>query len=162
MFLSLNGSPLAFPTLDWFRSLSLDKGPADKDGSGGPAATGAADALARPAVKRSNSSIVIRRDPSFAMGGLHSHSRSHSQASTRPSSSHALAPPPATPARSAAMVAIPTKDGHLLEFDPLQTSPGAIDALGDISESAKKQAKGDVTRLVRAAMEKWTVSEPEP
>ncbi|KAF9454730.1 hypothetical protein P691DRAFT_691674 [Macrolepiota fuliginosa MF-IS2] len=56
-----------------------------------------------------------------------------------------------------ALVAIPTKDGHLLEFDPLQTSPGSIDALDGITESAKKQAKVEMGRLVQAAVDKWKV-----
>lgn len=56
-----------------------------------------------------------------------------------------------------ALVAIPTKDGHLLEFDPLQTSPGSIDALEGITESAKKQAKQEMSRLVQAAVDKWKI-----
>jgi hypothetical protein len=55
------------------------------------------------------------------------------------------------------LLSIPTKDGHLLEFDPLQTSPGALDALDGITASAKKQAKEDVGRLVQAAVDKWKV-----
>ncbi|KAG2009848.1 hypothetical protein CC2G_012728 [Coprinopsis cinerea AmutBmut pab1-1] len=54
-----------------------------------------------------------------------------------------------------AMVAIPTKDGHLLEFDPLTTSPGALDALEGITQSAKKQARMEMGRLVQAAVDKW-------
>lgn len=57
-----------------------------------------------------------------------------------------------------ALIAIPTKDGHLLEFDPLQTSPGALEALDGISDSAKKQARLEVGHLVQAAVEKWKVS----
>jgi hypothetical protein len=56
-----------------------------------------------------------------------------------------------------AFVAIPTKDGHLLEFDPLQTSPGSIDALDGITNSAKKQAKMEMGRLVQAAVDKWKI-----
>ncbi|RDB17937.1 hypothetical protein Hypma_000903 [Hypsizygus marmoreus] len=56
-----------------------------------------------------------------------------------------------------ALVAIPTKDGHLLEFDPLQTSPGALDALEGISDSAKKQARAEMGRLVQATMDKWKI-----
>ncbi|PPQ65846.1 hypothetical protein CVT26_000780 [Gymnopilus dilepis] len=56
-----------------------------------------------------------------------------------------------------ALVAIPTKDGHLLEFDPLQTSPRALDALEGISDSAKKQAKIEMGRLIQAAVDKWTI-----
>ncbi|KAF5382412.1 hypothetical protein D9615_002971 [Tricholomella constricta] len=56
-----------------------------------------------------------------------------------------------------ALVAIPTKDGHLLEFDPLQTSPGALDALEGITDSAKKQARVEMSRLVQAAVDKWKI-----
>lgn len=56
-----------------------------------------------------------------------------------------------------ALVAIPTKDGHLLEFDPLQASPGSIDALEGITDSAKKHAKLEMGRLVQAAVDKWKV-----
>ena len=56
-----------------------------------------------------------------------------------------------------ALVAIPTKDGHLLEFDPLQTSPGALSALEGITDSAKKQARVEMGRLVQAAVDKWKI-----
>lgn len=56
-----------------------------------------------------------------------------------------------------ALVAIPTKDGHLLEFDPLQTSPGTLDALEGISDSAKKQAKVEMGRLIQATVDKWRI-----
>lgn len=54
-------------------------------------------------------------------------------------------------------VTISTKDGHLLEFDPLQTSPGSLDALEGISSSAKKQAREEMGRLVQAAVDKWKI-----
>ncbi|KAF8809562.1 hypothetical protein BYT27DRAFT_7187880 [Phlegmacium glaucopus] len=67
-------------------------------------------------------------------------------------------PRPAPHMRSfSALVAIPTKDGHLLEFDPLQTSPGALDALEGITDSAKKQARAEMGRLVQAAVDKWKI-----
>ncbi|KAG5638169.1 hypothetical protein H0H81_001465 [Sphagnurus paluster] len=56
-----------------------------------------------------------------------------------------------------ALVAIPTKDGHLLEFDPLTTSPSALDALEGITDSAKKQARVEMSRLVQATMDKWKI-----
>ena len=56
-----------------------------------------------------------------------------------------------------ALVAIPTKDGHLLEFDPLQTSPGALDALEGITDSAKKHARAEMGRLMQAAVDKWKI-----
>lgn len=57
-----------------------------------------------------------------------------------------------------ALVSIPTKDGQVLEFDPLQTSPGAIDVLDGITTSAKKQAKAEMGRLVQAAADKWKIT----
>jgi len=45
-----------------------------------------------------------------------------------------------------------------LEFDPLQTSPGAIDVLDGITTSAKKQAKAEMGRLVQAAADKWKIT----
>ena len=66
--------------------------------------------------------------------------------------------PPLPQLRSfSALVAIPTKDGHLLEFDPLQTSPGALNALEGITDSAKKQARVEMGRLVQAAVDKWKI-----
>lgn len=78
--------------------------------------------------------------------------------SSRPADTYVEETPRPMPkhARSfSAMVAIPTKDGHLLEFDPLQTSPGALDALEGISDSAKKQARVEMGHLVQAAVDKW-------
>jgi len=56
------------------------------------------------------------------------------------------------------MVAVPTKDGHVLEFDPLHTTPAEIDALEGITDSAKKQARADIARLVMQAVELWKIS----
>lgn len=91
------------------------------------------------------------------------HSRSNSR--TQLSSSADTAPPPSNgvpaplgPSSSAsALVSIPTKDGHLLEFDPLTTSPGALDKLVGITENAKKQAKEEMARLVKEAVRKWII-----
>ncbi|PFH53962.1 hypothetical protein AMATHDRAFT_72982 [Amanita thiersii Skay4041] len=69
-----------------------------------------------------------------------------------------LEPVPTHTASFSALVAIPTIDGHLLEFDPLQTSPRALEALEGISDSAKKQARLEMGRLVQAAVDKWKIS----
>jgi hypothetical protein len=147
-------------------------------------------------LKRTNSGIIVRREPSAAfpttMNGYHSRTDSQtsfytatSQATS--SSSHSrensfVSPsqqakfsgfqfpaPPTTNNQTtprpgphhlrsfSALVAIPTKDGHLLEFDPLQTSPGALDALEGITDSAKKQARAEMGRLVQAAVDKWKI-----
>ncbi|KAG5642673.1 hypothetical protein DXG03_002357 [Asterophora parasitica] len=199
--LSVNGSPLANPYefgMGWLKGMEMVDADADNDGED-------SNGLAGPrTLKRTKSSIMIRRDPSVAFpkhldGGLHS--RTNSQASmytaaSQPSSSthsreNSLQPHPhsqpmqpshpmytsqlptshsqpnpltttprpiRTHTRSfSALVAIPTKDGHLLEFDPLTTSPRALDALEGITDSAKKQARVEMARLVQATMDKWKI-----
>ena len=156
--LSVNGSPLANPYelgLEWL----AEDGTAE--GSGAPS---------RPALRRTASNIVIRRDPSFVAAGSNTpgnlnhqtkHSRSDSQSQNHQPHSRSNSRPggiaPTNSGQMAARVAVPTRDGHLLEFDPLLTSPGALDKLEGITDSAKKQAKEDMSRLVKAAVAKWNV-----
>ena len=173
--LSLNGSPLANPygvNVGWF----TPDGPEDVAGHGDDEPDNrkkTKDKEGKPNGSESgrNNSIFIRRDPSFTTttNGVDSRTDSHvrsSKANSRTKLGSNLHPPPTTPkppSRSnshsalppAALVSIPTKDGHLLEFDPFQTSPGALDALDGITASAKKQVKEDVGRLVQAAVDKW-------
>jgi len=133
-------------------------------------------------------SIVIRRDPSVSLvpssssqttfSQTHSqansqtqnHNRTHSRTATRVP--EPPVPKPATPSllpssslsslpsssSARAVVAISTSDGHVLEFDPLQTSPRALDALVGITDSAKKQAREEMGRLVQAAVNKWSIA----
>ncbi|KAL4067400.1 hypothetical protein V8B97DRAFT_1975782 [Scleroderma yunnanense] len=133
------------------------------------------------ALKRINS-IVVRRDPSVALansrrGSLQSHSRTNSQSTathsrnnsrtqlhpesstaTTPKSNPVPLPLAAVPSSSAsALVSLPIKDGHLLEFDPLTTSPSALDALVGITDSAKKHAREEMARLVKEAVRKWII-----
>jgi hypothetical protein len=152
---SINGSPIANPFL--------------------------ADPTQQP-LARTKSSINIRRDLSFT----HPTSRPGSQASNssgdrhRPRndstdtlvesgslpsaqsvSSEDLAKKSSLPFNSltrAYSVTIATTDGHVLEFDPLQTSPRALDALEGISDSAKREAKKEIGRLVQAAVDKWKIA----
>ncbi|KAG9310630.1 hypothetical protein JVU11DRAFT_9198 [Chiua virens] len=58
---------------------------------------------------------------------------------------------------ASALVSIPTKDGHLLEFDPLMTSPRTLDKLVGITDTAKKQAKDEIARLVKEAVREWAI-----
>ncbi|EGN97979.1 hypothetical protein SERLA73DRAFT_109266 [Serpula lacrymans var. lacrymans S7.3] len=186
--LSLNGSPLANPYqlgLGWFAGTAEDNMESDNakvDRKGKKPDRGS------PKPLRKTNSIVIRRDPSVAFSsssstanvqnGLHSRTNSRNFiSSTQPSESNSQAQHQsqpqveATPKRMpiplgssssqsqlTALVAIPTKDGHMLEFDPLQTSPGALDALEGITDSAKKQAKEEMGRLVQAAVAKWKIA----
>jgi hypothetical protein len=183
--LSLNGSPLANPYelgLGWFAGVEggeheVKTKSGDGDSRGGRGRSG---------LKKSKSIINIRRDPSLAHSHTTTHSRTNSN-STNPQSNHSRSnsntqqtphsqPPPqyqrqgdatprpfpTTPAPGSyhpvsALVAIPTSDGHLLEFDPLQTSPGALDALDGITDSAKKGAREEMGRLVKMAVERWKI-----
>jgi hypothetical protein len=56
------------------------------------------------------------------------------------------------------MVTVPLADGQLLEFDPLQASPGALDALEGITDSAKKHARDEMVKLVEAAVQRWKIT----
>ncbi|KAI6141757.1 hypothetical protein BKA82DRAFT_4197787 [Pisolithus tinctorius] len=142
-------------------------------------------AIGKPKGHKRVDSIVIRRDPSVVLAGssqrsslsLQSHSRSNSQSTTHSRSNsrtQVLAPEPSvaiTPkvdpiplpptavssSSASALVSLPTKDGHLLEFDPLNTSPSALDALVGITDSAKKQAREEMARLVKEAVRKWAI-----
>jgi hypothetical protein len=168
--LSINGSPLTNPYelgLEW-----LAEGDTEEEGGGGRAAGGGADVPARMTLRRTASNIIIRRDPSFvvpsaksASNNLNHHqqaaagrprSNSNSQSQTQPQLVRSRSAAP-NPGGHVARVAFPTRDGHLLEFDPLLTSPGALDKLEGITDSAKKQAKEDMSKLVQAAVAKWTV-----
>ncbi|KAJ6584903.1 hypothetical protein B0H19DRAFT_1249822 [Mycena capillaripes] len=85
---------------------------------------------------------------------MHSHSQPTEQMVATPAARRPLAH---TRSQSTLPITLTTKDGHVLEFDALQTSPGEIDALQGISDSAKKQAREEMRMLVRAAVDKWTI-----
>ncbi|KAL0960716.1 hypothetical protein HGRIS_005742 [Hohenbuehelia grisea] len=173
--LSANGSPIANPYdlgLGFFRQPS---GPSTSNGNG------------EKSLRRSNSILVRRDTSLTSGSSLHSratsqaslfestrdstHSRTSSEATqddTQLYDKHVAQsqPDPAThlatfttpkPLRAHSVMAIPTKDGHLLEFDPLQTSPGSFDALEGITDSAKKHAKEEMVQLMQAAMNKWQI-----
>lgn len=109
----------------------------------------------------SHSSLATASQPT-------TNSQSHSQPRSQPSSSQLTqhsssssvpSHPPSSQSfsQASAVVRVPTRDGHLLEFDPLLTSPDELEALQEITASAKKQAKEDMTRLVHAALAKWKI-----
>ena len=182
--LSVNGSPLANPyQLDlknWFKAVA-EGDPDASDGNGvrvvgrgkGPAAAGGKTLKKQRSIivrSASSSSHLGVSESSWQGGG---HSRSASQAtlvdsdsqtsntgkgntvSERASSS--LEDPFVGPSFSA-LVSVQTRDGHVLEFNPLKTSPEELDALEGITDSAKKQAKEDMARLVQGALERWKLS----
>ena len=167
--LSMNGSPIANPYglgMEWF----AEGGDHDDDGE--------QETIREDGKRKRANSIIVRRDPSFSLQaapfpngkGLHSRAKSQSNllssqsatSSQHPQPKHHPKTPQAPPRLGnwgfgTALITIPTKDGHLLEFDPLQTSPGAFDALEGISDSAKKHAKEDMGRLVQGALSKWKI-----
>ena len=184
--LSVNGSPLANPYtlgLGWFTGGEEEDHGTSTPNEGIPKRKDRDKVNGIPKTLRRVNSIVIRRDPSVTLansrrGSLQSHSRTNSQ-STAPThsrnNSHTqlhqeptmvttpktnLTPLPlvAVPSGSAsALVSLPIKDGHLLEFDPLTTSPSALDALVGITDSAKKHAREEMGRLVKEAVRKWVI-----
>lgn len=155
---SVNGSPLANPLkfgfdLSGWLSKVVETGK-DEDGSQG---------------HQYSNSIIVRTASQDRPG---SHSRTDSNASSRPN--HTFVPArggqgtsasqptrsqsPSGPPGPAAVVAVPTVDGHVLQFDPFQTSPDEIDAIPDISDDAKQQAKDDMRKLVAQAIERWKIA----
>lgn len=183
--LSINGSPLANPYefgLGWFKGVEMNEDEEEaQDGREVRKRTKSSIIIRRdPSVafsngfhSRTNSQASFYTASSQATSSSHSRENSQvgqpfgspSQASLGafrfPSTlpNNEATPRPATKhARSiSALVAIPTTDGHFLEFDPLQTSPGALDALEGISDSAKKQAKVEMGRLIQATVDKWRI-----
>ncbi|PCH40246.1 hypothetical protein WOLCODRAFT_98569 [Wolfiporia cocos MD-104 SS10] len=155
--LSVNGSPLKNPF-----QLGLDgylKTVAGDDGDGGPESEGNEGESARKRPRLQKSSIIIRQS---SLSQPHSRANSNSTANTGGSRAEDVqngedAQNSALPALSA-LVSVPTLDGHVLEFDPWQTSPAEIDALQAISDDAKQQAKEDMARLIQAAVERWKIS----
>ncbi|OCH85747.1 hypothetical protein OBBRIDRAFT_784405 [Obba rivulosa] len=166
--LSVNGSPLANPyQLDLGTWLKTADG-AESEGELGSQGGGG--------TLRKKTSIIIRNAPPQASGsqGLHSQSDSHAH-NAPPTHSRSNSQTNASgfvPSRAdgspaghtevhasfAALVSVPTKDGHILEFDPLKTSPAELDALEGISDSAKRQAREDMARLIQTAVERWKIS----
>ncbi|KAI0345983.1 hypothetical protein BDW22DRAFT_1353630 [Trametopsis cervina] len=165
--LSVNGSPLANPlNLDLSTWLSRNRD-LDHDMPGDPRSNGAAHGH-----KRTNSIIVRSTSSSShpaATGGTHSRSNSNSTTNGKatpggfmPTRNHAAttkseADKLGGQASVAALVSVPTADGHFLEFDPFQTTPREIDALEGLTSSAKKKAKEDMRNLVIQAVERWRI-----
>jgi hypothetical protein len=162
--LSINGSPLANPYdlgLGWLADVPDDDAVEETDGEH--------QSDRGMVLRRTASNIIIRRDPSFLATAASSNttqpqagrSRSTSQAQHSRSDSRTAGPgaiaAASNPGHMSARVAVPTRDGHLLEFDPLLTSPRALDKLEGITDSAKKQAREDMSKLVQAAVAKWNV-----
>lgn len=169
--LSVNGSPLANPyqldLKDWFKAVA--EGNPDVPDSKRLGVPGAGKTL-----KKQRSIIVRSASGSSLLGTSDSHgahSRSASQASTlvgsesqtdvRSTVSQRISSPSDDPFAAptfSALVSVHTRDGHVLEFNPLQTSPEELDALEGITDSAKQQAKEDMARLIQVTVERWKLS----
>jgi hypothetical protein len=180
--LSVNGSPLANPFefgAGWLPDV-MEEG---EDGGGiATQHAGNEQSKGKGKMRRTNS-IVVRRDPSFLAStsskpppngfhsrntsqttpfssGIQSHSRTQSQTSNTSQQSLNSQTPlqHRFPATSQVQVTVPTKDGFFLQFNPLTVSPGALDELEGITDSAKKQAREDMANLVQEAVHKWSAT----
>ncbi|PAV17339.1 Nbl1 borealin amino-terminal [Pyrrhoderma noxium] len=153
--LSVNGSPVSYPSN--FEDALNDGGEEE-----------------RPTLRKQKS-IVIRKNPSFNFArdkdssdpstqpsklGLqtqrsrsptrvgHSSSGSGSSASSVPSVESFVSKP-------SALIRVPTKDGLILEFDPMLSTPDELDSLEGITDDAKRQAREDMTLLVQETLARW-------
>ncbi|KAH7340682.1 hypothetical protein B0J17DRAFT_330014 [Rhizoctonia solani] len=182
--LSVNGSPLANPLDPDYDAanddqLELEDGKVarlpkpklnhlSKQGSSirvRPNNSRSATSLAIRHPSASSTSTLVSYDiPSSTSSTLNSHSGSQQSAKqlpSAPSTSQLQLDVPRTPSRirrtASALVILPTTSGEVLELDPLVASPGAVDALEGISDSAKKMAKEEMVRFVTEAVAKWNV-----
>lgn len=158
--MSVNGSPLSNPLNGGYRDIQAPIGEEDED-----------EANTNPLRKmhKRATSIVIRRDPSFFVPPEPPADGSPLRPSSSQPNGHDRPPPLARqPSQSqstsadrqgrshaTALMRVPTKDGLILEFDPFLTAPSELEALEGISDSAKRQAKADMARLVQEALAKW-------
>ncbi|KAG9087384.1 hypothetical protein FRC07_012837, partial [Ceratobasidium sp. 392] len=105
----------------------------------------------------STSTLVSNHDfPPSNSSTLNSHSH-HEPAPGKSASLQAPSTPPRIQRSASAVVLLPTTTGEVLELDPLLASPGAVDALEGISDSAKKLAKEEMVRFVTEAVARWNV-----
>ena len=75
---------------------------------------------------------------------------------SHPTASHA----PQAPALEVVLsIKVPTKDGSILEFDPLVTSVGDLELLDEVSDDAKRRAKEELQELsgLMAKLGKWRI-----
>ncbi|KDN51873.1 hypothetical protein RSAG8_00424, partial [Rhizoctonia solani AG-8 WAC10335] len=178
--LSVNGSPLANP-LDPDYDVAQDD---QLEVGGGKAVRSSKPKLnhlskdgssirIRPKNSRSAASFAIRYPSASSTSTLVSYDIPSSSSSTlnsqhsakqlpsAPSTSQLQLDAPRTPSgirrTASALVMLPTANGEVLELDPLVASPGAVDALEGISDSAKKMAKEEMVRFVTEAVAKWNV-----
>lgn len=142
--MSVNGSPVANPfagpseTRDGALT-EEDEGEEEDGGKRGSAVQiGGADTLSSfkfPARTASTSTNASSSSQTlYARQGTHSHLRTRSQA----------------------MINVPTSTGQVLHLDPISTTPADIDAMEDLSDAAKKEAKKEMASLARQMTKLWT------
>ncbi|PVG00246.1 hypothetical protein CPB86DRAFT_782836 [Serendipita vermifera] len=74
--------------------------------------------------------------------------------SSNPSYSMASTSTAVSSGSSAAVITVSTQHGQTIQFDPLTASPGALDRMPDLTDSAKKQVRDDTARIIQA-LGKW-------
>ncbi|KIM28906.1 hypothetical protein M408DRAFT_125196, partial [Serendipita vermifera MAFF 305830] len=94
--------------------------------------------------KDTRAGFVIKRDPTY------NHNPSYSMASSA-STSTAVSN---SSSGSGALITVATHKGEMIQFDPLLTSPGTLERMPDLTDSAKKQVRDDTARIVQA-LAKW-------
>ncbi|KAF8526146.1 hypothetical protein JB92DRAFT_2873714 [Gautieria morchelliformis] len=129
--LSANGSPLTNP----YESASLANGGTDSPVLPHPPGTGNAHAK----LERQRS-VAVLRGPSLSQ-----------PTTSQPSQAPAL--------EVVLSIKVPTKDGNILEFDPLVTSPGDLELLEGVSDTAKKRAREELQELsgLMTRLGKWRI-----
>ncbi|KIJ58609.1 hypothetical protein HYDPIDRAFT_34001 [Hydnomerulius pinastri MD-312] len=156
--MNVNGSPLASPYLlvgmvCWGDGFTGDEGEEYSGDQKGGKGKGKDTVGATQALPCLNS--IIRRDPSDTLpSASHQPIGTSSRTHSCTNSQHLVDPLTTTVDMSipsllsshlsaSALISLPTSDGHLLEFDRFTTSPFALESVVRISESLKKQARGD-------------------
>lgn len=76
--------------------------------------------------------------------------------SSNPSYSMASTSTAVSTAPTGAMITVSTHRGQTIQFDPLTTSPGTLEKLPGLTDSAKKQVRDDTAKIVQA-LAKWTI-----
>ncbi|KIY47065.1 hypothetical protein FISHEDRAFT_75095 [Fistulina hepatica ATCC 64428] len=130
-----------------------------------PAYPSGAFAAAPPrTLKRMKSGIIVRNASETQKTGSTTLTPKPASSSTlpAPSSSQSFVTPARkghqrTLSRARSVISLSTTSGHVLEFDPIANSPRDIDALEGITDSAKRDVKLEMSRLVLATAQKWTV-----
>ncbi|KIY46545.1 hypothetical protein FISHEDRAFT_75566 [Fistulina hepatica ATCC 64428] len=111
-----------------------------------------------PSIKRARSAIIIRHvSVSTSRAPLDIPSRAPTDSSGTPGSRIKMTPRRGL-SRARSMISLQVASDKNVELDPVLNSPGDIDALQGITDSAKRDVKAEMRRLISAAADKWTIS----